>query len=62
MIATDPDADRTGVCVRTSTGDYQVLSGNQIGLLLMEYILSAKKKSATLPDQSLSSRPLSRPN
>ena len=52
VIATDPDADRTGVCVRTSTGDYQVLSGNQIGLLLMEYILSAKKKSATLPDQS----------
>jgi len=52
VIATDPDADRTGVCVRTSEGDYQVLSGNQIGLLLMEYILSAKKKSATLPDQS----------
>ena len=52
VIATDPDADRTGVCVRTSQGDYQVLSGNQIGLLLMEYILSAKKKSGSLPDQS----------
>jgi len=52
VIATDPDADRTGVCVRTSTGDYQVLSGNQIGLLLMEYILSAKQKSGTLQDQS----------
>ncbi len=52
VIATDPDADRTGVCVRTSSGDYQVLTGNQIGLLLMDYILSAKKKSGTLPDQS----------
>lgn len=52
VIATDPDADRTGVCVRTSSGDYQVLTGNQIGLLLMDYILSAKQKSGTLPDQS----------
>ncbi|MBP1757383.1 MAG: phosphoglucomutase/phosphomannomutase alpha/beta/alpha domain [Firmicutes bacterium] len=52
VIATDPDADRTGVCVRTNAGDYQVLTGNQIGLLLMDYILSAKKKSGTLPDQS----------
>jgi phosphoglucomutase len=52
VIATDPDADRTGVCVRTSHGDYQVLSGNQIGLLLMDYILSAKQKSGTLPADS----------
>ncbi|MDD2533418.1 MAG: phospho-sugar mutase [Eubacteriales bacterium] len=52
VIATDPDADRTGVCVRDSQGEYQVLSGNQIGLLLMNYILSAKAKSNTLPKDS----------
>ncbi len=52
VIATDPDADRTGVCVRDSQGEYQVLSGNQIGLLLMNYILSAKQKSNTLPKDS----------
>ncbi len=52
VIATDPDADRTGVCVRTNAGEYMVLSGNQIGLLLMEYILSAKKQAGTLPDKS----------
>ena len=52
VIATDPDADRTGVCVRTSDGDYQILTGNQIGLLLMDYILGAKKASGTLPEKS----------
>lgn len=52
VIATDPDADRTGVCVRSSAGEYIVLSGNQIGLLLMEYILSAKKAAGTLAEKS----------
>lgn len=52
VIATDPDADRTGVCVRDSQGEYQVLTGNQIGLLLMNYILSAKQKSKSLPEDS----------
>ncbi len=52
LIATDPDADRTGVAVRTSDGDFIVLTGNQIGLLLMEYILSEKQKNGTLLDNS----------
>lgn len=52
LIATDPDADRTGVAVRTSEGDFVVLSGNQIGILLMDYILGAKQKSNTLPEKS----------
>ncbi len=52
VIATDPDADRTGLCVRTSSGDYQVLSGNQIGLLLMDYILAAKQRGGQLPPGS----------
>ncbi|MGI6546060.1 MAG: phospho-sugar mutase [Fastidiosipilaceae bacterium] len=52
VIANDPDADRTGLAVRRADGTYQVLSGNQIGLLLMEYILSAKKQRGVLPEQS----------
>jgi len=51
VIATDPDADRTGLCVRTRDGSYMVLSGNQIGLLLADYILSARKNSQTMPDK-----------
>ncbi len=52
LIATDPDADRTGVAVRTKDGDFIVLTGNQIGLLLMEYILSEKTKKGILPEHS----------
>lgn len=52
VIATDPDGDRTGVAVRLKDSSYQVLSGNQIGLLLMEYILSAKSARGILPDDS----------
>lgn len=52
VIGTDPDADRTGLAVRRKDGSYQVLSGNQIGLLLMEYILSAKERRGVLPEKS----------
>lgn len=52
LIATDPDADRTGLAVRTKEGDFIVLTGNQIGILLMDYILSAKEKRGTLGDKS----------
>jgi phosphoglucomutase len=51
VIATDPDADRTGLCVRTRDGSYAVLSGNQIGLLLTDYILSAHRDRQTMPDK-----------
>lgn len=52
VIATDPDGDRTGLVTRLKDGSYQVMTGNQIGLLLMEYILSAKKKAGKLPPRS----------
>ncbi len=51
VIATDPDADRTGLCVRNGQGEYQVLSGNEIGLLLTDYILSAHQKAGTMPEK-----------
>lgn len=49
IIATDPDSDRLGVAIPDDKGDYIVLTGNQIGILLMEYILSGKHSAGTLP-------------
>ena len=48
LIATDPDADRIGVAVKTSNG-YQLLSGNETGALLCDYFLSVNKEKGTLP-------------
>lgn len=48
VIGTDPDADRVGVVVLDSEGEYRTLTGNQIGALLCEYMLSAKKEAGTL--------------
>lgn len=50
IMATDPDADRVGVAVRNSKGDYQLLNGNQIGSLLTYYVLSSKKDKGQLKD------------
>lgn len=50
LIASDPDADRLGCAVRQPDGNYQLLSGNQIASVLLNYILSAKKKAGTLPE------------
>ncbi len=51
IIGTDPDADRIGVVVRNAAGEYMVLTGNQTGCLLMEYILSQKKAAGQLPEK-----------
>ena len=48
IIGSDPDCDRVGVVFRNRSGEYVVLTGNQIGCLLMEYILTAKKDAGTL--------------
>lgn len=50
IIGTDPDSDRVGVVVRNKDGEYVVLTGNQTGCLLLEYILSQKKKRGELPE------------
>jgi phosphoglucomutase len=49
LIATDPDADRLGIAVKNEAGEYVVLTGNQTGALLMDYVLSQKKEKGTLP-------------
>ncbi|MCL2059471.1 MAG: phospho-sugar mutase [Oscillospiraceae bacterium] len=48
IIGSDPDCDRIGVVYRSRSGAYEVLTGNQIGCLLMEYILAAKKEAGAL--------------
>lgn len=53
LIATDPDADRLGACVRMPNGEYQVLTGNQIAALLTDYLLKAKKSAGTLPENGI---------
>jgi len=50
LIATDPDADRLGLATRTDSGDYHVLSGNQIAALMVDYLLQAYEKQGDLPD------------
>ena len=50
IIATDPDADRVGAAVKNSKGEYQLLNGNQIGSLLVNYVLSSKKELGDLQD------------
>jgi len=49
VIAVDPDADRMGTAVRMPSGDYQLLTGNQIGAILLNYLLTAKQAAGTLP-------------
>ncbi len=50
IIATDPDADRVGAAVRNAKGEYQLLNGNQIGSLLVNYVLLSKKELGDLKE------------
>ncbi len=49
FIATDPDSDRIGVSARKKDGSFAMLSGNQVGALLLEYIINSLKAANTLP-------------
>ena len=48
VIATDPDCDRVGVAVKTTTGEYALLTGNQIGAMLTNYIIESSKEENKL--------------
>ncbi|GAX04766.1 phosphoglucomutase [Secundilactobacillus pentosiphilus] len=49
LVATDPDADRLGAAVRMPNGEYQLMTGNQIASVLLNYILKAKQDAGKLP-------------
>ena len=53
ILATDPDSDRLGAAVRGRDGRFQVLTGNQIGSILIHYILSTRNEHGTLPGNGL---------
>ena len=49
IIGTDPDSDRLGLMVRTAPGEYRLLTGNQAGVLFLDYLFLAKGETGTLP-------------
>ncbi len=49
IFGTDPDCDRLGVCVKDGQGVFHTLTGNQIGVLLMDHVLSGRRQAGTLP-------------
>lgn len=52
VIGTDPDADRMGIVVKTPNGEFITLSGNQVGALMVAYIIENMKKNNTLPSNA----------
>lgn len=51
LLATDPDADRVGIAVKDYDGSYRLITGNEDGIMLTEYILSNRKANGTLPEK-----------
>jgi len=49
IVATDPDADRVGVMAKTRDGDFRTITGNQMGALLLDYIITAYEETDTMP-------------
>lgn len=49
VLATDPDADRIGIAVKTKSGEYKLLNGNETGVLMEDYIFSLRKKTDKSP-------------
>ena len=50
LLATDPDCDRVGIAVRDRAGNYQLLSGNEVGLLLLDYICAQRIRHGKMPE------------
>ena len=50
LLATDPDCDRVGIAVKDENGEYVLLSGNEVGLLLLDYICSQRTKHGKMPE------------
>ena len=63
MLATDPDADRVGIAIKCPDGSYELVSGNEVGVLLLDYICAGRIEKGTMPKnpvavKSLVSTPL----
>lgn len=53
VLGTDPDCDRVGLLVRGPSGDFLPLSGNQTGVLLLDYLIGARRRSGRLPEKAI---------
>ena len=51
ILGSDPDADRVGIMVRTKDDDFVVISGNQTGVLLLDYLIGAKRRTGKMPEK-----------
>ena len=49
MLATDPDADRVGIAIKCPDGSYELVSGNEVGVLLLDYICAGRIEKGTMP-------------
>lgn len=49
MLATDPDADRVGIAMKCPDGSYELVTGNEMGVLLLDYIAAGRKEKGTMP-------------
>lgn len=49
MLATDPDADRVGIAMKCPDGSYELVSGNEVGVLLLDYICAGRIEQGTMP-------------
>ena len=51
ILGTDPDSDRVGIMIRNHSGEYRPVTGNQTGVLLLDYLIGAMKRSGKLPEK-----------
>ena len=53
MLATDPDADRVGIAMKCPDGSYELVSGNEMGVLLLDYICAGRIEKGTMPENAV---------
>lgn len=53
MLATDPDADRVGIAIKCPDGSYELVSGNEVGVLLLDYICAGRIENGTMPENAV---------
>ena len=58
MLATDPDADRVGIAIRCPDGSYELVSGNEVGVLLLDYICAGRIEKGTMPSKPVAVKSL----
>ena len=58
ILATDPDADRVGIAMKCPDGSYELVSGNEVGVLLLDYIAAGRIEKGTMPEKPVAVKSL----